>query len=262
MLTEPTALESWAWNSHGQIQSDALMLKLSLPFQNLTSLEDYDVLVDQVPMWERKLSSLLGDINIKYDEDSPSVSVVEYLNYLYRVVSLLKKGLLGADASTTIQPGEFKECTARILRFVSFCVTRSLQEKLKSFCAQIVSGERDYKFEQGSDYWQLIHFQQIWNMSNYSSISRICWLGLTMKKECQANLTMGLSQASHGKKVMSHYLSLILSLTKLQCLVLKSKPTPSKLNHWSSELRMETIEPSFKMFKTRFELPEMRKQRC
>lgn len=57
-------------------------------------------------------------------------------------------------------------------------------------------------------------------------------------------------------------LSLILSLTKLQCLALKSKPTPSKLNHWSSELRMETIESSFKMFKTRFELPEMRKQRC
>ena len=129
MLTEPTALESWAWNSHGQIQSDALMLKLSLPFQNLTSLEDYDVLVDQVPMWERKLSSLLGDMNIKYDEDSPSVSVVEYLNYLYRVVSLLKKGLLGADASTTIQPGEFKECTARILRFVSFCVIRSFYKK-------------------------------------------------------------------------------------------------------------------------------------
>lgn len=136
------------------------------------------------------------------------------------------------------------------------------REKLKSFCEQIVSGERDYKFEQGSDYWQLIHFQQIWNMSNNSSISRICRFGLTMKKECQANLTMGLSQASHGKKVMSHYLSLILSLTKLQCLVLKSKPTPSKLNHWSSELRMETIESSFKMFKTRFELPEMRKQRC
>ena len=146
-------------------------MKLSLPFQNLTSLEDYDILVDQVPMWERKLSSLLGDMNIKYNEDSPSVSVVEYLNYLYRVVSLLKKGLLGADASTTIQPGEFKVCTARILRFVSFCVTRSLREKLKSFCAQIVSGERDYKFEQGSDYWQLIHFQQTWNMSNNSSIS-------------------------------------------------------------------------------------------
>lgn len=107
-------------------------------------------------------------------------------------------------------------------------------EKLKSFCAQIVSGERDHKFEQGSDYWQLIHFQQIWNMSNNSSISRICRFGLTMKKECQANLTMGLSQASHGKKVMSHYSSLILSLTKLQCLALKSKPTPSKLNHWSS----------------------------
>lgn len=128
LLTEPTALESWAWNSHGQIHRDKfnlmIMLKLSLPFQNLTSLEDYDVLVDQVPMWERKLSSLLGDMNIKYDEDSPSVSVVEYLNYLYRVVSLLKKGLLGADASTTIQPGEFKECTARILRFVSFCVIR------------------------------------------------------------------------------------------------------------------------------------------
>lgn len=82
---------------------------------NLTSLEDSDVLVDQVPMWERKLSSLLGDMKIKYDEDSPSVSVVEYLNYLYRVVSSLKKGLLGPDASTTIQMGEFKECTARIL---------------------------------------------------------------------------------------------------------------------------------------------------
>ena len=64
------------------------------------------------------------------------------------------------------------------------------------------------------------------------------------------------------EKRLSHYLSLILSLTKLQCFVLKSKPTPSKLNHWSSELRMETIESSFKMFKTHFELPEMRKQRC
>lgn len=99
--------------------------KILFLFQNLASLEDYDVLVDQVPMWERKLSSLLSDMKIKYDEDSPSVSVVEYLNYLYRVVSSLKKGLLRPDASTTIQPGEFKECTARILRFVSFYVIKS-----------------------------------------------------------------------------------------------------------------------------------------
>lgn len=102
--------------------------------QNLTSLEDSDVLVDQVPMWERKLSSLLGDMKIKYDEDSPSVSVVEYLNYLYRVVSSLKKGLLGPDASTTIQMGEFKECTARILRFVSFYVTESKKKNSLTNC--------------------------------------------------------------------------------------------------------------------------------
>lgn len=81
----------------------------------LSSLEDYDILVSQVPMWERKLSSLLGDMTIKFDQDSPSVSVTEYLNYLYRVVSSLKKGLHGPDDSTTIQPGELKEFTTRIL---------------------------------------------------------------------------------------------------------------------------------------------------
>lgn len=48
-------------------------------------------------MWERKLFSLFGDINIKYDEDLFFVLVVEYLNYLYRVVFLLKKGLFGVD---------------------------------------------------------------------------------------------------------------------------------------------------------------------
>lgn len=85
--------------------------------QLLSSLEDYDVLVDQVPTWERRLSSLLGDITIKFDEESPSVSVTEYLNYLYRVVSSLKRGLLGPD-SNTIQPGEFKGFTTRILRYV------------------------------------------------------------------------------------------------------------------------------------------------
>lgn len=86
--------------------------------QLLNSLEDYDVLVDQVPTWERRLSSLLGDMKIKFDQDSPSASVTEYLNYLYRVVSSLKRGLLGPDASITIQPGEFKEFTTRILRYV------------------------------------------------------------------------------------------------------------------------------------------------
>lgn len=96
--------------------------------QLLSSLEDYDILVSQVPMWERKLSSLLGDMTIKFDQDSPSVSVTEYLNYLYRVVSSLKKGLHGPDDSTTIQPGELKEFTTRILRFVLFCSFKLVKE--------------------------------------------------------------------------------------------------------------------------------------
>lgn len=79
------------------------------------SLEDYDVLVNQVPMWERRLSTLLGDMQIVFDEESPLVSVVEYLNYLYRVVSSLKRGLLTPDASVYIKPGEFENFTARIL---------------------------------------------------------------------------------------------------------------------------------------------------
>ena len=87
--------------------------------QLFSSLEDYDVLVNEVPLWERKLSSLLGGMRIKFDQESPSVSVTEYLNHLYRVVSSLKRGLLGPDATTTIQPGEFKEFTIRVLRYVS-----------------------------------------------------------------------------------------------------------------------------------------------
>ena len=86
--------------------------------QLFSSLEDYDVLVNEVPIWERRLSSLLGGIKIKFDQESPSVSVTEYLNHLYRVVSLLKRGLLGPDASNTIRPGEFKEFTTRVLRYV------------------------------------------------------------------------------------------------------------------------------------------------
>ena len=81
-------------------------------------MEDYDVLVNEVPTWERRLSSLLGDMKIKFDQESPSVSVTEYLNHLYRVVSSLKRGLFGPDATTTIQPGEFKEFTTRVLRYV------------------------------------------------------------------------------------------------------------------------------------------------
>lgn len=84
----------------------------------MSTLEDYDVLVHQVPTWERRLSSLLGDIMIKFDQESPSASVTEYLNYLYRVVSSLKRGMLGPDASTIIQPGEFKGFTTRILRYI------------------------------------------------------------------------------------------------------------------------------------------------
>ena len=84
----------------------------------MSTLEDYDVLVDQVPTWERRLSSLLGNIKIKFDQESPSASVTEYLNYLYRVVSSLKRGMLGPDASTSIQPGEFEGFTTRILRYI------------------------------------------------------------------------------------------------------------------------------------------------
>lgn len=87
--------------------------------QLFNSLEDYDVLVNQVPMWERRLSTLLGDMQIVFDEESPLVSVVEYLNYLYRVVSSLKRALLTPDASVYIKPGEFENFTARILRYMS-----------------------------------------------------------------------------------------------------------------------------------------------
>ena len=69
-------------------------------------------------MWERRLSSLLAGMRIKFDQESPSVSVTEYLNHLYRVVSSLKTGLLGPDATTTIRPGEFKEFSTRVLRYV------------------------------------------------------------------------------------------------------------------------------------------------
>lgn len=86
--------------------------------QLFSSLEDYDVLVNQVPTWERRLSSLLGDMKIVFDQQSPSVSVTEYLNYLYRAVSSLRRGLLETDAPVTIQPGEFKDFTTRILRYV------------------------------------------------------------------------------------------------------------------------------------------------
>ena len=86
--------------------------------QLLSSLEDYDVLVNQVPTWERRLSSLLGNTRIVFDQESPSVSVTEYLNYLYRMVSSLRRGLLEPDASVSIQPGEFKDFTTRMLRYV------------------------------------------------------------------------------------------------------------------------------------------------
>ncbi|XP_068695361.1 T-cell activation inhibitor, mitochondrial-like [Montipora foliosa] len=79
------------------------------------SLEDYDVLVSQVSTWERRLSSLLGDMQIVFDEESPSILVAVYLNYLYRVVSSLRRGYLTPDASVYIKPGEFKNFTARIL---------------------------------------------------------------------------------------------------------------------------------------------------
>ena len=86
--------------------------------QLFSSVEDYDVLVSEVPMWERRLSSLLAGMRIKFDQESPSVSVTEYLNHLYRVVSSLKGGLLGPDATATIRPGELQEFTTRILRYV------------------------------------------------------------------------------------------------------------------------------------------------
>ena len=90
--------------------------------QLLSSLEDYDVLVSQVPTWERRLSTLLGDMKIVFDQESPSVSVTEYLNYLYRVVSSLRRGLLGPDNTVTFQSGEFKDFTTRILRYVIFLI--------------------------------------------------------------------------------------------------------------------------------------------
>lgn len=94
------------------------MASVSNLLQLFSCLEDYDVLVNQVPTWERRLSSLLGDMKILFDEESPSVSVTEYLNYLYRAVSSLRRGLLETDAPVTIQPGEFKDFTTRILRYV------------------------------------------------------------------------------------------------------------------------------------------------
>ncbi|CAH3027700.1 unnamed protein product [Porites evermanni] len=82
----------------------------------LSSLEDYDVLVSQVPTWQRRLSSLLGDMKIVFDQESPSVSVTEYLSYLYRIVSSMRRELLGSvDMSTCFQPREFKDFAIRIL---------------------------------------------------------------------------------------------------------------------------------------------------
>ena len=75
------------------------------------------MLVSQVSTWERRLSSLLGDMQIVFDEESPSILVAVYLNYLYRVVSSLRRGYLTPDASVYIKPGEFKNFTARILRY-------------------------------------------------------------------------------------------------------------------------------------------------
>lgn len=103
-----------------------LIADLTLSFQSilqlLSSLEDYDVLVSQVPTWQRRLSSLLGDIKIVFDQDSPSVSVTEYLSYLYRIVSSMRRELLGsADMSTCFRHGEFKDFAIRILRY-SLCI--------------------------------------------------------------------------------------------------------------------------------------------
>ena len=83
-------------------------------------------------MWERRLSSLLGGMKIKFDQESPSVSVTEYLNHLYRVVSSLKRGLLGPDASSTIRPEEFKEFTTRVLRYLlEYLVNSCFMQKRK-----------------------------------------------------------------------------------------------------------------------------------
>lgn len=97
--------------------------------QLFSSLEDYDVLVNEVPLWEKRLSTLLGGMKIKFDKESPSVSVTEYLNHLYRVVSSLKRGLIGADATSAIQPGEFEEFTTRVLRCVLGNASCKLGEK-------------------------------------------------------------------------------------------------------------------------------------
>ena len=99
-----------------------LIADLTVSFQSilqlLSSLEDYDVLVSQVPTWQRRLSSLLGDMKIVFDQDSPSVSVTEYLSYLYRIVASVQRELLGSvDMSTCFQPREFKDFAIRILRY-------------------------------------------------------------------------------------------------------------------------------------------------
>ena len=120
--------------------------------QLFNSLEDYDVLVNQVPMWETRLSTLLGDMQIVFDEESPLVSVVEYLNYLYRVVSSLKRALLTPDASVYIKPGEFENFTARILRYVSASFLPLMLWGLKSLAYIFLQGlkmfinESNYSF--------------------------------------------------------------------------------------------------------------------
>ena len=116
------------------------MVYIMFLLQLFSSLEDYDVLVNEVPLWERRLSTLLGGMKIKFDKESPSVSVTEYLNHLYRVVSSLKRGLIGADATSAIQPGEFEEFTTRVLRCVlgnASCTIMETAHKIGWLCSLV-----------------------------------------------------------------------------------------------------------------------------
>ncbi|XP_031572189.1 T-cell activation inhibitor, mitochondrial-like isoform X2 [Actinia tenebrosa] len=78
------------------------------------TLEDYDVLLHQVPLWEKRLSEPLGNISIVYDKTSPSLGVPEYLNHLHRLVMGLRRFRFGR-IGYPLKPATFKGIECNIL---------------------------------------------------------------------------------------------------------------------------------------------------
>ncbi|XP_032218410.2 T-cell activation inhibitor, mitochondrial isoform X1 [Nematostella vectensis] len=78
------------------------------------SLEDYDVLVHQVPLWEARLSTALGGLRIHHSPSSPSVAVTEYLHNLHRLVMGLRRLNYGRTGHA-VNPGTYKDLHASVL---------------------------------------------------------------------------------------------------------------------------------------------------